>query len=297
MEVIRLERQFADLDARTARRLIEVILPWADQVRGAESFTVEQLTVDQLADDDLRQRNKGDEAAQFLEDEFKTTKAQNEMLNKQLAYLSNQQEDNERENQMLADQLQQALAVESQLKSDIISFREQNEILKHRYDESGEYKAIIERQRIELDKLNARIAEYSKLNSSVSFYKNKCLLQSEQITSLQSKLRESSSSPYMPASRSSGISGVRESLTPTRPTSFLHPRTAIHNAAAPSPVFSERGTRNEMHNGVLYSSPVLHSRTYVPTSMSHEFARTTPPLNRDYTPTGNTSLRHTSRLY
>jgi hypothetical protein len=201
------------------------------------------------------------EAAQLLEVEFRATKEHNENMHKELEVVGGELEETRSDNQLLAEQLNETLEGITNLKTEIITLREENEILKHRSNDSGEYKHIIDRQRTELERLTTRLGEYSKLHSSVSFYKNKCLLQSEQINSLQSKLRESASSPLI--SSRSVIAERREppsaSITPTRSYSHIP----------------------ERDGHVLYSSPVLRS-----------YERTVNP--RDITP--SRSLRN-SRLY
>jgi len=106
-----------------------------------------------------------------------------------------------RENEMLILRLNESQSAELKLRDQVNDSRR---IL----DEHEQYRRLADQQRIEIEKLLSRVGEHGKLTNSIAFYKNKCMLQSEQISALQLKLRESTTSPILSSSMNRRTSGV-----------------------------------------------------------------------------------------
>jgi hypothetical protein len=90
-----------------------------------------------------------------------------------------------------------------------MKLREQiNSLQSRSVPDIDQYQRMIDQQRAEIENLRSRLADQGKLSNSVAFYKNKCLLQSEQISALQIKLRESTTSPILSTRGGTGSNGV-----------------------------------------------------------------------------------------
>ena len=112
---------------------------------------------------------------------------QNEQLQAQLLLSQAQQQRDARECESLLFKLGALQQAELQL----TEVRAQNEKLQMGLETAQRDLHLEATQRAEIVRLTEKLAELSRLNSSVSFYKSKCLLQAEQIGTLQSKLRDS----------------------------------------------------------------------------------------------------------
>jgi len=142
------------------------------------------------------------EAASSVEYDYRKLKCResdllmkHDVLEKRIVQVEAQLERETRENEMLLLKVNENMNSEMKLRQARASM-----------EDIEQYRHVIEQQRQEIDILRNRVGEHGKLSNSVAFYKNKCLLQSEQISALQMKLRESTTSPIL--STRGGTNGV-----------------------------------------------------------------------------------------
>ena len=85
----------------------------------------------------------------------------------------------------------------NELKNSELVLREELSDHRRNLQDHDQYRRIADQQRMEIERLSSRVGENGKLANSIAFYKNKCMLQTEQISALQHKLRESTTSPVL----------------------------------------------------------------------------------------------------
>jgi hypothetical protein len=149
------------------------------------------------------------DAAAVIESEYRELKnketgllTQQDLLEKRLAKLSRELERESRENELLLLKVNESMNADMKLREQINSLQSRS------VPDIDQYQRMIDQQRAEIENLRSRLADQGKLSNSVAFYKNKCLLQSEQISALQIKLRESTTSPILSTRGGTGSNGV-----------------------------------------------------------------------------------------
>ena len=116
----------------------------------------------------------------------------NEELSNELVVTRSRYEHESRENELLLLKLNEMKCTESERRDQVERLLGENRELTRTQVENEKLRSIIDEQRNDIEKLTLKLNDYMKLSTSVQFYKNKISLQSEQIVSLQEKLREPS---------------------------------------------------------------------------------------------------------